>query len=336
MPENWRDHFRRYKNRWLIGLSIGLSILLHIGLVIFMYLLPFISPSLWQKPDSIEFDLAQMDPEQLKSLVPGSEAQEEEPKRLDFRRVEANRQRPEKAEAYGFQDHEAGRGTHRGDREIEESQRQVGPRGPGQGSGRPGREERDSAANAGQPREGQGARSGALPPIPEIGEGVGDLAQGSARDRENMENESPSVDQLISRTGMTAGGAGGGGESGIDPYNPNVGDAGQAVSISTREYRYMSYFAHMKEKIEMAWVYPVASQQRGEQGSVTLAFTVLRNGQVTEVKVLKTSGFKQLDQYAIKAVREAYFNPMPANWSEEQLTITANFIYRLIGYRTIR
>ena len=98
----------------------------------------------------------------------------------------------------------------------------------------------------------------------------------------------------------------------------------------------MAYFAHMKEKIEMAWVYPQAAQQMGQQGMVTLRFTVMKSGQVHNVSVIRTSGYQLLDRYAMKADKEAHFNPMPAHWPDKQLNISANFIYYLIGARSVQ
>lgn len=316
MPVSWRDQMRSYKDRWLIGLGVALSLLLHIGLVaFFLYGVPMGSQGL-TTDDTIDFDLSQIDPRMMQQLQ-----QEQEPDRLHFDRFEANRQKPQKADAYGFQDHNAGQTTHRADRPIEEIQRRPGPSGPGRGSG-----------PAGPGRQAGRRGGGNLPPMPEVGEGVGE-----PRDRQPSEaTPTDAVDRMISRAGMASPPGGGGGENGINPYNPNVGDPGQTLSISTKEYRYMAYFAHMKEKIEMAWMYPVAAQQMGQQGSCTLKFTVLKSGKVQEVKVIRTSGYRLLDQYAVKAVKEAHFNPMPSSWPDESLTIAANFIYKLIGVRTIQ
>ena len=317
MRENWRDQMRRYKDRWLIGISVVLSILIHIGLVVFLWYGASLPRETSPPSGTIDFDLTQLEP--TKHMQPESEI---EPDRLHFERMQGNQQRPDRADAYGFQDHDAGPSTHRADQPIEEIQRRPGPRGPRPGAG-PGGSGETTARSAGGPRD--------LPPVPEVGEGVG---AGSPSERTTREPDK-SLDQMISRAGM-ASPSGGGGENGINPYNPNVGSPGDTLSISTKEYKYMSYFAHMKEKIELAWVYPQAAQQMGQQGTCTLKFTVHKTGKVSDIKVIKTSGYRLLDRYAVKAVNEAHFNPMPTNWPEKQLTIAANFIYRLIGVRTIQ
>jgi len=311
LPESWRDHMRKYKDRWIVGLSVVLSLLVHVGVIVFFLYGGFVFQG-GGEPQTIDFDLSQLDAEALSRMTP-----EDDPERLHFERFQGNQRIPQRADAYGFQDHDAGRATHRADRPIEEIQNRPGPRGPGQGMQRPG-----------------GRR---LPKIPKVGEGVGvESEHGAGGHSDPVAPGKPrSVDQMISRAGLPAN-PGGGGDGAVNAYNPNVGEAGDTLSISTREYKYMAYFAHMKEKIEMAWVYPQAAQQMGQQGMVTLRFTVMKSGQVHNVSVIRTSGYQLLDRYAMKAVKEAHFNPMPAHWPDKQLTISANFIYYLIGARSVQ
>lgn len=312
MSESWRDHMRKYKDRWIVGLSVVLSVLVHVGLFLFFSYGGFGFPGAGDEAETIDFDLSQIDPEMLRRMTP-----EDDPQRLHFERIQGNQRRPQKADAYGFQDHDAGRTTHRADRPIEEIQSRSGPRGSGSGMPRPG-----------------GSRR--LPKIPKVGEGVGAESDNSGGHKEKTEpGKSRSIDQMISRAGLPAN-PGGGGNGAVNAYNPNVGDPGDALSISTREYKYMAYFAHMKEKIEMAWVYPQAAQQMGQQGVCTLRFTILKTGQVHNVSIIRTSGYRLLDRYAMRAVKESHFNPMPEHWPDKQLTISANFIYRLIGVRSIQ
>jgi protein TonB len=114
-----------------------------------------------------------------------------------------------------------------------------------------------------------------------------------------------------------------------------VGDPGKSISISTKELKYMGYFSHMRDKIYLVWVYPQDAQRNGQQGVVLLRFTIQHSGVVSEARVLKTSGYPLLDKYALKAVREANFNPMPADWPDKELTITASFHYQLMGVGSI-
>ena len=304
MPESWRDQMRRYKERWIIGLAAVLSVLLHIVLIVLFMRFSF-STALPTPPKSMDIDLANFDAAKMRALQ--QQADQEEPHRLDFRHVPANQQSPAHPDAYGFQNNDAGRSSHRSDQRLEEIQRLTGPRGQSHGPGS------SAAQQRGGQTGGQGSRP--LPPIPQVGEGVGEPRQRDNREGGGQASgrQGRSVDQMLARAGMPEP-EGGGGEGGADQFNPNVGEGGRSLSISTREYRYMSYFAHMKEKIEMAWLYPEEAQRGGQQGVATLRFTVLHSGQVKDVQVVRTSGFPLLDRYAVKAVNDAHFNPMPAEW----------------------
>ncbi|NLH48860.1 MAG: energy transducer TonB [Myxococcales bacterium] len=304
---------REYKDRWIIGVSVGLSILVHLIIIaVFFSGIVDLSPR-GKGDETIDFDLSQADAKALEELA----RQEQKPDRMLFQKEQPSEKAPTKADAYGFQNHEAERPTHLADKPINEIERDVGPRGPGQGAGRPSQS------------------GGRMPPMPKVGEGVGEKPDNKAFDPsgERIEKGKPptNLDQMLAKTGMQAPRGGGGGEDGINPYNPNVGDPGKVLSISTKELKYMGYFSHMREKIYLAWVYPQDSQRRGEQGSCLLKFTVQRSGEVSEARILETSGYRLLDQYAVKAVREAHFNPIPANWPEKELTVAARFNYMLVG-----
>jgi protein TonB len=55
--------------------------------------------------------------------------------------------------------------------------------------------------------------------------------------------------------------------------------------------------------------YPKTSLMNEEQGAVGLAFLVGPNGQVLDSKVEKTSGYKNLDKAAAKALAACKFKP---------------------------
>ena len=55
--------------------------------------------------------------------------------------------------------------------------------------------------------------------------------------------------------------------------------------------------------------YPESSRKRGEEGDVSLEFSVNRNGGVDRVFVLRSSGFPDLDDAAVQAVKCAEFDP---------------------------
>ncbi len=72
--------------------------------------------------------------------------------------------------------------------------------------------------------------------------------------------------------------------------------------------------------------YPQASRIRGEEGDVTLKFTVGIDGRVKNVTVTNSSGFKRLDKNSLDYIRQQLFNPAQiggtATEMEQELTIS--------------
>ena len=56
-------------------------------------------------------------------------------------------------------------------------------------------------------------------------------------------------------------------------------------------------------------VYPRISQRRGEEGTVTLSIEVLANGQTGNISVTQSSGYRRLDEAALKAAHKTTYTP---------------------------
>jgi periplasmic protein TonB len=103
-----------------------------------------------------------------------------------------------------------------------------------------------------------------------------------------------------------------------------------AVSLDTKELKYLSYFAHMKRRIERVWTYPPGASANGLQGQVHLKFVLRSDGHVKTVELLRSSGYKVLDKEAWDAVVNAGpFGPFPPTIPDNELHITARFTYVL-------
>ncbi|MGH8155106.1 MAG: energy transducer TonB, partial [Rhodanobacteraceae bacterium] len=55
--------------------------------------------------------------------------------------------------------------------------------------------------------------------------------------------------------------------------------------------------------------YPIQAIRQGQQGTVILDVTINAQGEVIDVKVEKSSGYRVLDQAAVAAARKWRFNP---------------------------
>ena len=107
-----------------------------------------------------------------------------------------------------------------------------------------------------------------------------------------------------------------------------------SITFDTSDYRYAGYMRKLKEKIESIWVYPPEAAARGIYGDLKIRFTILKNGKLGEVELVRTSGNKMLDDAAIKALKdgEPYW-PIPEEWGMESYTVPGHFIYSIYGYQ---
>jgi protein TonB len=107
---------------------------------------------------------------------------------------------------------------------------------------------------------------------------------------------------------------------------------GSAITFDTTEFKYYGYMQRLRDKIQSAWKYPQDAAQKGIYGDLDIEFTIKKNGKLGAVQLLRTSGYKDLDDAAIKALRDAEpYWPLPDDIREQSLTITGHFIYSLYG-----
>lgn len=79
------------------------------------------------------------------------------------------------------------------------------------------------------------------------------------------------------------------------------------------------YALEIRKKINRVKHYPLIARRRGEQGTVTLEFSIDAQGKVLNSRILLSSGAKILDRAALKALAEANpFSPPPAELRIEQ------------------
>lgn len=111
------------------------------------------------------------------------------------------------------------------------------------------------------------------------------------------------------------------------------------VSLQEPDIAFESYIRKVGEKIEGVWKYPEAAKRAGLQGRGIISFTINRQGELVDVKILNSSGYPVLDEGIIEAIRKAAkYYPFQKNMSVKLLHIEATFEYHLVspGYIWIR
>jgi len=94
----------------------------------------------------------------------------------------------------------------------------------------------------------------------------------------------------------------------------------KAINASTREYRYAAYLEAWRRKVERVGNlnYPDAARRRKLYGDLLLHVAVRADGSVADIRVVRSSGHKVLDDAAVRIVRlAAPFAPFPEEIRKE-------------------
>ena len=75
--------------------------------------------------------------------------------------------------------------------------------------------------------------------------------------------------------------------------------------------------------------YPKASLMNEEQGNVSMAFLVSADGSVVDSKIEKSSGYKNLDKAAIKAISACKFKPGTKDGAVAQTWTKVDYDWKL-------
>lgn len=101
------------------------------------------------------------------------------------------------------------------------------------------------------------------------------------------------------------------------------GLAGSSVEVDVANFCCPAYLEQMMAIIQRNW-----QQNHGVAGSTTVRFTVLRDGAIAQPQVERTSGFQILDTSAMRAVQLARLPPLPAEFTNPNLTVHIRFEYQ--------
>ncbi len=75
--------------------------------------------------------------------------------------------------------------------------------------------------------------------------------------------------------------------------------------------------------------YPKASLMNEEEGAVSMAFLVSAEGRVVDSKIEKTSGYKNLDNAAVRAISNCKFKPGSKDGASAQTWTKVNYVWAL-------
>jgi protein TonB len=114
----------------------------------------------------------------------------------------------------------------------------------------------------------------------------------------------------------------------IENYANKGADVDKGLTFEIPGFQHRGYMRMLKEKIESIWRYPKEAARLGMSGDLYIKFSIKKDGKLGEIDLLRTSGYKDLDEAAMKALKDAEpFWPLPADWEKDDLEINGHFIY---------
>ena len=103
---------------------------------------------------------------------------------------------------------------------------------------------------------------------------------------------------------------------------------GKGFMFYAPEFKNRAYMRMLRDRIESIWKYPEEAARRRLTGDLYIKFVIRKNGKLDKVELVRTSGYRELDEAAIQALKRAEpYWPLPENYDKEVLEITGHFIY---------
>lgn len=90
---------------------------------------------------------------------------------------------------------------------------------------------------------------------------------------------------------------------------------------------FTAWINHWRNEVYRNWIVPQAVIFGFRSGHVDFEFTVERDGRLSDVRMLKSSGVKALDKAAENALRGGRMLPLPGDFRPPRVTIQVTFIY---------
>ena len=113
------------------------------------------------------------------------------------------------------------------------------------------------------------------------------------------------------------------------------GDLGTAetgpLSFESNWFEWGDYAAKMIARIRVHWYDNMPELIRmGVKGTVTIRFTIERDGTISNIEMMSSSGVPPYDNAAVRALQlSSPLNPLPANFPKMQERVTVRFLYNM-------
>lgn len=106
-------------------------------------------------------------------------------------------------------------------------------------------------------------------------------------------------------------------------FGLSTGGGGAGGEINLGDFCCPEYLSTLLQVIQRNW-----NPKQGVAGTVSVKFTIQRDGRITGIEVARSSGYAILDLAAQRAVALSTLPPLPAAYTNPTLTIHLNFQYQ--------
>lgn len=120
------------------------------------------------------------------------------------------------------------------------------------------------------------------------------------------------------------------------PEQANQTEIISAASQTEGKFKAISYKEEVKKPIEdggyinlPAPPYPTEALENGEEGTTRVEIVVEPDGRVSSTKIVKSSGFKRLDETALKAAQAGNIKPKSINGQPVRSRFVAPFTFKM-------
>ena len=111
---------------------------------------------------------------------------------------------------------------------------------------------------------------------------------------------------------------------------PSSEETQDTISLDTDDKRYVTYAQAIKERIAGQWKYPQEARKKRMEGRLVALFSLNREGALTRMEIIRSSGHEVLDREAERAVQSAApFPPFPSTVPVSRLNINVSIDYTL-------
>jgi TonB family protein len=103
------------------------------------------------------------------------------------------------------------------------------------------------------------------------------------------------------------------------------------ISSTVKSSKALSRFHdELKQFIEENKEYPLLAQKKGQEGQVHVSFTILRGGEITDIRLLKECPFKRLNDATLDLFKKiSTFKRLPDELDRDKIEISYLIDYRL-------